>query len=257
LLAQAIRQRGAAGDGASSQSLGTQGESDFLQGLNNSSDLDLFGGNRTAQATTAQATAETIAEALGQRIGASDAQNGGGTLRGGDQGGGFALVNSGVGARGPEPSVQSMPTLPDLTAAPEQQEFADQLLGRVRLLNQNGVQEAKLNLHPAELGRLSISITTDGDGARVAFAVDNPQAKEALEQAMPRLRELFQQSGLQLTDSSVAQQDGSRQSDQFAQGDGRGSFNTGNAADPREDILDIVPSSRSGPNHDGSLDTYA
>ena len=96
--------------------------------------------------------------------------------------------------------------LPDIRQAPQATDFPQEILARVRMIQSQNGTEARLNLHPAELGRLQIAISSEGEATRVAFVVDNAQAKEALEQAMPRLREFLQQAGLQLTDSSVAQQ---------------------------------------------------
>ena len=77
---------------------------------------------------------------------------------------------------------------------------------KLRLLQEGGRHEARLNLHPAELGRLQISVTTDGDNTKVVFTVDNSQARDALEQSMPRLRELLAQSGLALSEGTVFEQ---------------------------------------------------
>ncbi len=126
----------------------------------------------------------------------------------GAEGAASTLVgNSAMPARAAETVSQPLPTqLPDIKQAPDSPEFADEVLARVRMIQGRNGTEARLNLHPAELGRLQIAITSEGDATRVAFVVENAQAKEALEQAMPRLREFLQQAGLQLTDSSVAQQ---------------------------------------------------
>ena len=122
-------------------------------------------------------------------------------------------------ARGADTATSpSVMQLPDIRQAPQGSEFPQEILARVRMIQSQNGKEARLNLHPAELGRLQIAITSEGEATRVAFVVENAQAKEALEQAMPRLREFLQQAGLQLTDSSVAQQD-FRDSSGFASGD--------------------------------------
>ena len=108
----------------------------------------------------------------------------------------------------------------DFKASPNAADFPQEVLARVRMIQGQGGTEARLNLHPAELGRLQIAITSDGDATRVAFVVDNAQAKEALEQAMPRLREFLQQAGLQLAEGSVSQQ-GQQGSAGFAQNEAR------------------------------------
>ena len=122
-------------------------------------------------------------------------------------------------ARGADTATSpSVMQLPDIRQAPQGSEFPQEILARVRMIQSQNGKEARLNLHPAELGRLQIAITSEGEATRVAFVVENAQAKEALEQAMPRLREFLQQAGLQLTDSSVAQQD-FRDNSGFASGD--------------------------------------
>lgn len=79
-----------------------------------------------------------------------------------------------------------------------------ELLGRVNILVKGGVQEAKIQLSPPDMGRLEIKISTEGDSTKVMFAVENVAARDAIEQAMPRLRELLEQGGLQLSHSEVA-----------------------------------------------------
>jgi len=79
-----------------------------------------------------------------------------------------------------------------------------ELLGRVNIMVKGGIQEAKIQLSPPDMGRLEIKVSTDGDSTKVMFAVENVAARDAIEQAMPRLRELLEQGGLQLSHSEVA-----------------------------------------------------
>jgi flagellar hook-length control protein FliK len=74
------------------------------------------------------------------------------------------------------------------------------------------VQEARINVHPAELGPISVQIALDGTAAQVHLAVDNAQTRELLEQAMPTLAAALRDTGLTLTGGGVFQQ--SRQSQQ-------------------------------------------
>jgi flagellar hook-length control protein FliK len=90
-------------------------------------------------------------------------------------------------------------------------EWNGEFASRIGLMVKNGMPEASLQLNPAELGRLDIKISTDGDQAKVVFTVQNLAAREAIEQAMPRLRDMLEQSGLQLAHSEVADHSQSRQ----------------------------------------------
>ena len=95
--------------------------------------------------------------------------------------------------------------LPSRVSAHESQQFGDAMATHVRVLKNQGGGEAKVNLHPAELGRMSISVTTDGNETRVAFVVETSQARQAVEAAMPRLRDMLDSAGLSLSDSDVSE----------------------------------------------------
>lgn len=79
-----------------------------------------------------------------------------------------------------------------------------EVAGRVNVMLKNGLSEANLQLTPPELGRLEIKISTEGNQAKVLFLVHDAAARQALEQAMPRLRDMLDQSGLQLVHAQVA-----------------------------------------------------
>lgn len=112
---------------------------------------------------------------------------------------------SGVSGSAPAASSTSLVAEYALQRAPQDPEFAGELSTRVKTLLRDGVREARLQLNPAELGRLQVTITTEGDQARVAFVADSLAAKDAIEQSMPRLREMLEQNGLQLAQSDVGQ----------------------------------------------------
>jgi flagellar hook-length control protein FliK len=169
-----------------------------------------------------------------------------------------AVINSLAGlnqtARPAESAMNSaVSNLPDIKAGPDAPDFPQEVVARVRMIQGQGQTEARLNLHPAELGRLQIAITSDGDTTRVAFVVDNPQAKEALEQAMPRLREFLQQAGLQLAEGSVSQQ-GHQGSAAFAQNDSRADDANGNGV---EENAVLITTSDQGSDPNRILDAYA
>ena len=85
-------------------------------------------------------------------------------------------------------------------------QFTDEVGEQVRVFVNNGLQEARLQLTPAELGRVQITINTEGDNARVVFVAETTVARDLLDQSMPRLRELLQQSGIQLAQGDVSDQ---------------------------------------------------
>ena len=146
--------------------------------------------------------------------------------------------------------------MPAIKATPDSAEFPQEVVARVRMIQGQGQTEARINLHPAELGRLQIAVTSEGDATRVAFVVDNAQAKEALEQAMPRLREFLQQAGLQLAEGSVSQQ-GQQSSAGFAHSETRsGDGHSADGQDAEEDVA-INGKSDRGSDPNRMLDAYA
>jgi flagellar hook-length control protein FliK len=98
-------------------------------------------------------------------------------------------------------------------------QFSEELGGQVRVFVNNGLQEARLQLTPADLGKVQITINTDGDHARVVFVAETAVARDLLEQSMPRLREMLQQSGIQLAQGDVSDQAESQRREGRAGGD--------------------------------------
>ncbi len=85
-----------------------------------------------------------------------------------------------------------------------QQEWGDALGARVVWLARQGIQGAEVRVHPAHLGPIEIQVSITEETARVAFAAHHPHTREALEAALPQLREMFAQQGLQLADAAVS-----------------------------------------------------
>ncbi len=83
-------------------------------------------------------------------------------------------------------------------------EFGQELSQRVVLLARGGVQTAQISLQPADLGPVGVSIQLHGHQAALAFTAAHEATRNALEAALPRLREAFASSGLQLSDATVS-----------------------------------------------------
>ncbi len=106
----------------------------------------------------------------------------------------------------PATSVQAGPTF----AQQLQQQLAEprwghQLGERAIMMAQHGPRTAHIQLDPPELGALQIRVHLQGqDQVSVSFTSANPAVRDALEQQLPRLREMFADQGLSLQDSSVS-----------------------------------------------------
>lgn len=115
---------------------------------------------------------------------------------------------------------------------------------RAIMMAQHGPRSAQIQLDPPELGAMQIRIHMQGnDQVSVSFTSPNPMVREALEQQMPRLREMFADQGLNLQDSSVADQSSqqqSRQHEQAQQGPSGGGYGHGDSAPAEAMALQAV-----------------
>ena len=85
-------------------------------------------------------------------------------------------------------------------------EAAKELHDRVTFMLGLNKKEAEIRLDPPELGSMQIRVRSDAEQAQINFVVQSQQAKEALEQSLPRLREMLAEQGIQLGESSIEQQ---------------------------------------------------
>ena len=134
-------------------------------------------------------------------------------------------------------------------------DFVPRLSGELAVLARDGVQEARVQVHPVELGPISVQISLDGTAAQVHLAVDSAQTRELLEQAMPALAAALRENGLTLTGGGVFQQ-ARHQARQDAPGPGDGSRNSGSGG--REIGAVAAPATASrATRHAGVVDLYA
>jgi flagellar hook-length control protein FliK len=132
----------------------------------------------------------------------------------------------------------------------------DQALGqKIVWMAHGGEQTATLTMNPPDLGPMQVVLSVSNNQATVDFMSAQPEVRQALENALPRLREMMGESGVQLGQANVSA--GSQQ--QFA-GSGehnsgrRGKGNDGTAVD------DSAPQLRQGVvriARDGVVDTFA
>jgi flagellar hook-length control protein FliK len=85
-----------------------------------------------------------------------------------------------------------------------QQGWADDVGHQVAWLAEQGSGRAELVLTPPHLGRIEISLQIGVDQSSAQFVSASPQVREALEQAMPRLREMLADSGISLGEANVS-----------------------------------------------------
>jgi flagellar hook-length control protein FliK len=88
-------------------------------------------------------------------------------------------------------------------------------------------QSAQITLNPPQLGPIEISLNVKNDQATAIFASGNAEVREAIESALPRLREMLAGVGVELGQTNVS-------SESFRQTSEGNNSNRGNHADGKQ-----------------------
>lgn len=117
---------------------------------------------------------------------------------------------------------------------------------------------AELVLNPPQLGRIEVSLSMNGDQTNAIFVSANPAVREALENAVPRLREMLQDAGISLGQTQVGAESFQQSADRGENNDNRQrrSFIGVTEDNPVTGLVAGTPSQwlRSG---NGLVDTFA
>lgn len=113
-----------------------------------------------------------------------------------------------AGARGFDQSLRQVETRVNLAveAPVKSPAFAGELAEKVVWMAGRQGQVAELTLNPPHLGSVEIRLTVSGGDAGAQFFSANPAVRDAIEAALPKLRELMTQAGLNLGEASVRDQ---------------------------------------------------
>lgn len=122
------------------------------------------------------------------------------------------------------------------------------------LASSNKDQTAELHLNPPQLGPLDVVIKVSGDQATALFTSPHAAVRDAIEQAMPKLRDMMADNGIMLSNATV--------SDQAPRDQGQSSAQRA-AVSPVNNIRDVPAAGNSTAHvspiarHNGIVDTFA
>jgi flagellar hook-length control protein FliK len=120
-------------------------------------------------------------------------------------------------------------------------------------------QTASLTLNPPDLGPMQVVLSISNDQTSVAFSSNQLEVRQALENALPRLREMMSESGIALGNATVdaGMPDGREAQQQAARGNG-GAGRSGSAGVGQADTGGATPAPRTRALGDrGMVDTFA
>ncbi|MBY6110949.1 flagellar hook-length control protein FliK [Halomonas sp. DP1Y21-3] len=135
-----------------------------------------------------------------------------------------------------------------------------QTLARLSSQGGAGEQQVELRLHPAELGSLGVTLKLGEHGAQAQFFSAHSQVRQALEQAIPQLREALAEQGIQLGDASVSDQGAQFGGQQPS--DSRGQPSLAASGQGKGESMEPATTASSAPDQrhesdDGRVDIYA
>lgn len=117
-----------------------------------------------------------------------------------------AAENIALGAARPAHAAQESQPTPGarIESALGSRQWTEDVGQRIVWSAGRGESRAELVLHPPHLGRVEVAITVSSNGDSTALFVSaNPQVRDALEQSLPRLREIMAEAGIALGQASV------------------------------------------------------
>lgn len=110
----------------------------------------------------------------------------------------------------PAPSAPAAPATTmhvlQLQSAPGSHAFSQDLGQQVAWLGGQDVKQARIRLHPEELGSLDVSVSVTHGRVDVVINAQHPAAVTAVQQSLPQLDHMLAQHGLSLGHAEVGQQ---------------------------------------------------
>jgi flagellar hook-length control protein FliK len=117
-------------------------------------------------------------------------------------------------------------------------------------------QVAELTLNPPDLGPLQVVLSISNDEASATFVSQHADVRQALEAALPRLKEMMAESGITLNSATVSQE-GARQQSGFDQQNHSGGQRGGRAHIAGPEVSAGVARIPLEPGRSRLVDTFA
>jgi flagellar hook-length control protein FliK len=201
-LSQSLVAAMAGGQQPNTTPVTTNGDSSDGVSLASGSNIESIVANLTEGAADALQGADGDGKAAGSATGASAS-----AADGSASGTGAFQAQMGVTSHFQANATANTQTMNDKVSSPVgTTAFNDEVGGKVTWMASQRVQSASLQISPEHMGPVEVRISMQDGATSVAFSANHADTRAALEQALPRLREMFATQGLTLSDASVSQQ---------------------------------------------------
>jgi flagellar hook-length control protein FliK len=96
--------------------------------------------------------------------------------------------------------------MPPIPSTLRHVDWGKSLTQRVSLMVGQKLQSAEIQLNPRNLGPMEVQLSIQQDQASVIFSSQHAVVREAIESALPKLREMLEEMGIQLDNVDVRQE---------------------------------------------------
>ena len=164
--------------------------------------------------------------------------------------GGVAISQPGQSAQMPSAIVEPRVGVPG---------WGDALGQKLVWVSNQAHQVAELHLNPPNLGPLEVRLTMNNDQTTAMFVSSHPAVRDAIESALPRLREMMADNGLTLGNVSVGSQSFSQQQQAFGGNENQRNEHRGSQPILLGDVPSVTDSGRVVAKswNNGMVDTFA
>lgn len=166
-----------------------------------------------------------------------------------------ASQSFGLGSTATTPPQNAVPQDVKIDAPIGQHKWGGEFAQKIVWLSTQQHQVAEIRLNPAHLGPVDVMLSITQDQATAQFVSPHPAVRDAIQEALPRLREMMAESGIQLGNVMVGadsfQQENKQQQAFFA---AKSASNMNNA---EQDTANSMQTVAMPVNHQGLVNTYA
>ncbi|WP_168204211.1 flagellar hook-length control protein FliK [Aliikangiella coralliicola] len=133
-------------------------------------------------------------------------------------------------------------------------DFSPNLAMRIQWMFKQALSSAEIMMDPPEMGPLSVKVQQHNGETNIMFQVSNASTREALEENLPKLKEMLQQQGINMGEASV-KQDGTGDQSDMAETDKEG--NDGGVNGEGESVAEEAVTEEVGLVTDKLVDVYS
>jgi flagellar hook-length control protein FliK len=154
------------------------------------------------------------------------------------------------------PANSAAPVQVTINTPVTQDKWGEEFNEKITWLANKNEQSAELHLNPPELGPMDVVLKVSGDQATAFFTSPHAAVREAIEHALPKLREMMAESGIMLGNATVNDQATRNQQDN-APAKSAHSRSSSHSVSDSSTVSTL--SARSSPirRHNGIVDTFA